>query len=64
MKDLLLLNTHKPVKDISHHVISKEAYSPLRGAAWTNELADHPDKCFTEYFLQGIKSGFWISFDR
>ena len=36
MNDLLLLNAHKPVKDVSHLVISKEVCSPLR--AWVDEV--------------------------
>ena len=62
MKDLLFLNAQKPVKD--DLIISKEVCSPLREAAWMDELADHPDKCFTEYILQGIQSGFQIGYDR
>ena len=51
-------------KDVSHLIISKEVCSPLRKAAWVDELANHPDKCFTEYILQGIQSGFRIDYDR
>ena len=29
-----------------------------------DELADYPDKCSTEYILQGIQSGFQIGYDR
>ena len=29
-----------------------------------DELADYLDKCFTEYILQGIQSGFQIGYDR
>ena len=64
MKDLLLLNAHKSVKDVSYLIISKEVCLPLREAAWVDELANHPDKCFTEYILQGIRSGFRIGYDR
>jgi len=48
MKVLLVFSANKPVKDVSHLIISKEVCSPLRVVAWRVELADHPDKYFTE----------------
>ena len=64
MKDLLDLDSHRPLKDVSHLVMSPEVCSPLVASAWEEELSSHPDKCFVEFILQGIQRGFRIGFDR
>ena len=38
--------------------------TPLVLPAWTQALADHPDKQFTDYILKGMSCGFHIGVDR
>ena len=40
------------------------ASTPLKLCQWSHELADHPDKAYVQYLLQGIERGFRIGFNR
>ena len=44
-------------------LLSLEAFSPLNQTKWTQHLTSYPDKKFSSYILEGIKSGFRIGFD-
>ena len=37
--------------------------TPLRAAAWEEQLQVHPDKDYVQYLLAGIQSWFRIGFD-
>ena len=40
-----------------------EIATPLKEQAWRQALADHPDKEFASYIVQGITNGFHIGFN-
>ena len=42
----------------------KGVCSPLIVEHWEGMLTRHPDRCFVEYLLSGIKEGFRIGFAR
>ena len=64
MDHLLALNSHINPNPQSVQALSLEVYSPLHLYQWTQDLQSHPDRAFSSYILQGIKSGFRIGFDR
>ena len=37
--------------------------SPLRWQDWEYALANHPDRCFADYIVGGIRTGFRVGFD-
>lgn len=63
MDHLQALNSCINPEPLSVKALSLEVYSPLRLHQWTQDLQTHPDKDFSFYILQGIKSGFRISFN-
>lgn len=64
MDHLLALNSCISPEPRSVKILSLEVYSPLKLHQWTQDLQTHPDKDFSLYILQGIKSGFRIGFNR
>ena len=59
---LLALDGYRPINPPDHSV--SEISTPLNIIAWERALADHPDKLFVQYLIQGLKNGFRIGFDR
>ena len=59
---LLALDGYRPIGPPDHSI--SEISTPLNITAWERALADHPDKLFAQYLIQGLIYGFRIGFDR
>ena len=60
MDHLRALDSYRQRSDPSMLVISQEVYTPLSIEDWSLELADHPDREFSKFILNGITNGFCI----
>ena len=57
----LLMGIYRPIDPLDHSI--SEISTPLNITAWERALADHPDKLFVQYLIQGLKNSFRIGFD-
>ena len=64
MDHLRALDSYRQRSDPSMLVISREVFTPLSLEDWSLELADHPDREFSKFILNGITNGFRIGFNR
>ena len=63
MDDLLELNARRPVHRRTVPTEVGVVTTPLIARAWEVELADHPDREFTSFVVEGIEKGFRIGFN-
>ena len=62
---MLALDSCRPQSGKEHvQEKRKGVCSPLIVDYWEERLAHHPDRCFVEYLLSGIKEGFHIGFSH
>ena len=62
-RDLLALDQCRAKKPWEPPASLGAIESPFRWERWAARLADHPDKKFSSYILEGISSGFRIGFN-
>ena len=62
--DLLRLHSYRPSKPTQLPLSCQTITTPLVDSEWERALADHPDRQFVDYILQGIREGFRIGFDH